>query len=101
MGITRKETKFFLEVVGVRKREGLGYTSCLTSTATATVAGLVDRIARALGAVATRSCKKHNPISRFQSVEIYIFRQALIVVFSVIYNLFLNEQRGNLLNQRQ
>jgi hypothetical protein len=63
--------------------------------------GLVDHIARALGAVAARTYKKHNPISRFQSLEIYRFHQALIVVSSVIYNLFLNEERGNLLNKRQ
>ncbi len=89
-------------MVRVRKLSLLVYTSlCLKSTATATSAGLVDQIARALGAVAARTCNKHNPISRFQSVEIYRFRQALIGVFSVIYNLFLNEERGNLLNQRQ
>jgi hypothetical protein len=45
--------------------------------------------------------RKHNPIIRLQSIEIYRFRQALIGVSSVIYNLFLNEERGNLLNKRQ
>jgi hypothetical protein len=61
-----KNISVFLKVVRVRKLSLLGYTSlCLTSTATATVAGLVDQIARALGAVAATTCKNHNPISRF------------------------------------